>query len=173
MSTEGHPVEATDSFGKRVGVQAAVLAVLLSAFTICAHRAHTETIVMGNEASNEWSHYQAKRIREYQLEMNSDLLKLTAPNNSETGKTIADYTKQRVQYNQELSEIKKNAEEKVKEGTLAHRRASYFDLSEGLLEIALVLSSLYFLSHKKLFPFSGLLLGAGGVVVGLLGLLLH
>ena len=75
-------------------------------------------------------------------------------------------------YDKELNEIKKTAEEKVKEGALAHRRAGYFDLSEGLLEIALVLSSLYFLSHKKLFPFLGLFLGAGGIVVGLLGLLI-
>ena len=170
MSTESHHVDPNDSLGKKVGAQAAILAVLLSVFTICAHRAHTETIAMGNEATNEWAHYQAKRIREYQLEMNTDLLRLTAPNNPETAKTIAGYAKQRAKYSQELDEIKKTAEERVKEGALAHRKASYFDLSEGVLEIALVLSSLYFLSHKKLFPFLGLSLGAGGIVVGLLGL---
>ena len=173
MTVETHHVDSNDAFGKKVGLQAASLAVLLSLFTICAHRAHTETIVTGNESSNDWAHYQAKRIRDYQLEMNTDVLKLAAPKNSETEKTVEDYARQRAKYRQELDEIKKDAEEKVQKGAVAHRKAWYFDLSEGMLEISLVLSSLYFLSHKKLFPLLGLLLGGVGTVVGLLGLLLR
>ena len=174
MSAEGqHHVDPSDSFGKIVGLQAAILAVCLSIFTIYAHRAHTETIAAGNEASNAWSHYQAKRIRDYQLEMNTDLIRLLAQSNPESGKIIEGYTHQRDKYSQELGDIKKGAEKKAREGELAHHKAWYFDLSEAVLEIALVLTSLYFLSHKKLFPVLGLLLGLAGIVVGTFGLLLH
>ncbi len=174
MSVEGtHHVDSNDSFGKKVGLQAAVLAVLLSIFTIYAHRAHTETIVMENEASNQWSHYQAKRIRDYQLQMNSDLLKLVAAKNPETERTLTDYSRKRSEYGRELDDIKKSAEEKTHEGGAAHRKALYFDLSEGVLEISLVLSSLYFLSHKELFPAIGLLFGLAATVVGVFGLILH
>src|SRR6476469_5804715 len=48
MNMEAHPTaEAHDPVGKKIGLQAALLAVFLSAFTILAHRAHTETIMAG------------------------------------------------------------------------------------------------------------------------------
>ncbi len=173
IEVEAHHLASNDSFGKMIGTQTAILAVLLSIFTIFSHQAHTETIVLGNEASNQWSHYQAKRIRDYQLEMNIKLLQLTAPGTQETKNTIAEYSQQSVVYKKELAEIKTEAERKVEEGGLAHRKAGYFDLSEGFLEIAMILSSLYFLSRKKFFPMLGLLLGIAGTVIGVLGLLLH
>lgn len=168
--SEGHVhVDAGDSFGKKVGLLAAVLAVFLSGFTISAHRAHTNTILLTNEASDQWAHYQAKRIRDYQLEMNSDLLKLAAAQNPDTPKMLADYARQRSKYKTELEAIKADAESKAHASEVAHHRAMCFDLAEGVLEIALVLSSLYFLSHKKFFPGLGLAFGLIGLAVGLSG----
>ena len=40
----------------------------------------------------------------------------------------------------------------MEESEAAERRALHYDLGEGLLEIALVLSSLYFIARKMLFP---------------------
>jgi mannose/fructose/N-acetylgalactosamine-specific phosphotransferase system component IID len=42
---------------------------------------------------------------------------------------------------------------------------------EGLLEIALVLSSLYFISRKMLFPIIGIISGIIGIAVAASGLL--
>jgi len=47
-----------------------------------------------------------------------------------------------------------------------------FDLGEGLLELGLVLSSLYFLSKRKFFPLFGALAALAGTIVGLSGVLL-
>ena len=44
-------------------------------------------------------------------------------------------------------------------------------LGEGLLEIALVLSSLYFISRKKMFPVIGVVAGIAGVAIAVTGLL--
>ncbi len=173
MEVEAHHVESHDSIGKLVGIQTAILAVLLSVFTIFAHREHTNTLLFNNEASNEWSHYQAKRIRAYQLEMNTGLVKLLAPNSTETVKTLTDYTSASEKYRKELEEIKFEADKKVQESQIAHHRSGYFDLSEGLLEIAVILSSLYFISRKKLFPVLGLSLGLAGLLIGISGLFMH
>ncbi len=162
-----------DSFGKMIGIQTALLAVFLSIFSILAHQTDTESIILVNESSDQWSYYQAKRIREYQLELNVRLLQLMAPVNEQTTKTITQYVAQEKKYNQETDDIKSKADKIEQEGKFTHRKTDYFELAEGLLEIAMILSSLYFLSHKKIFPMLGLLLGMTGCIIGVLGLLLH
>lgn len=172
--SEGHEVHVDphDSYGKKVGAQAAVLAVLLSIFTICAHRSHTETIVLQNESNDQWSQYQAKRIRDYQLEMNIDLLKVTASTNPAATTMIQTYTTKHEEYGKELDELKTEAKKVGAKSMLSEKKAVYFDFAEGVLEISLVMSSLYFLSHKKMFPRLGIFFGLIGLVAGVMGLLL-
>ena len=50
-------------------------------------------------------------------------------------------------------------------------KALYYDIGEGLLEIALVLSSLYFIARKMLFPVIGIIAGLGGLGVAAFGFL--
>jgi hypothetical protein len=172
--SEGHElhVDPNDSYGKRVGAQAAILAVLLSVFTICAHRSHTETIVLQNDSNDQWSQYQAKRIRDYQLEMNLDLLKVVSTGNPETATLMKAYTTKHEEYGKELEELKKDAKAVGAKSMLSEKKAMYFDFAEGVLEISLVMSSLYFLSHKKMFPRFGLVFGLIGAIAGFLGLFL-
>jgi len=47
-----------------------------------------------------------------------------------------------------------------------------YDLGEGLLEIALVLSSLYFIARKMLFPVVSIVAGIAGLIVAVTGLLI-
>jgi len=168
-----HEIKEHDSFGKFIGVQTAILAVLLSVFTIFSHREHTNTLLYSNEASDSWAHYQAKRIRSYQLDMNSDLIKLLAPASTEAVKTLSAYAKQTVKYDKELEEIKAEAQTTAKAEGVAHHKAGYFDLAEALFEIAVILSSLYFISRKKLFPSIGIVFAGIGLLVGVCGLLIH
>lgn len=51
-------------------------------------------------------------------------------------------------------------------------RALYFDVGEGLLELGLVLCSLYFLARKVFFPIFGVLAGLAGTVLGVIGFML-
>src|SRR5476651_875953 len=115
MEMEAPEIDKNDSLGKLIGVQTAILAVLLSVFTIFAHREHTNTLLFSNETSNSWSHYQAKRIRAYQLEMNTDLIKLLAPNSTETSNTIKEYAKKSDKYTKELEGIKSDADKNNQE----------------------------------------------------------
>ncbi len=163
-------VDHNDPYGKGVGVMAAVLAVFLSFFTICAHRSHTESIVTQNASNDQWAYYQAKRIRDYQLQVNMDLLDVIGASNPKATALISDYRIQRDKNSKNLESIRQTAEEKLHESELAQKKALLFDLAEGVLEIALVMSSLYFISRKKLFPVLGLIFAISGTIVGIIGL---
>lgn len=162
-------IDTNDKYGKFVGTLAAILAVLLSIFTISAHRAHTESIELQNETNDQWAQYQAKRIRDYQLEMNGNLLKVIASKNPDTQKMLESYAKKHDEYVKELNDIKNEARVSADKNKMTQKKALYFDLSEGVLEISLVMSSLYFISRKKLFPLFGLLFGILGVITGIMG----
>jgi len=163
----------TDATGKKVGLEAACLAVFLSVFTILAHRSHTESVTLRNEESNEWAHYQAKRIRDSQLDLNSKLALLLAPKNPEAEKIVGEWTAKRNEYKKELDEIDQEARKKAALGIQVESKACYFDLAEGILDIALVLCSLYFLSRKLFLPLFCLAAGFAGVVLGAIGLFVH
>jgi len=165
-------IDPQDSYGKFVGTLAAILAVLLSIFTILAHRSHTESIELQNETNDSWAQYQAKRIRDYQLEMNTGLLSVVGANSSEKKLLLMSYSKKHEDYTKELDKIKKEADELTIKGAVTQKKALYFDLAEGVLEISLVMSSLYFISRKKLFPKFGFLFGILGAIAGILGLML-
>ena len=159
-----------DPTGKKVGVMAAVLAVLLAIVTISSHRAHTEGIILKTEANDKWNYYQAGRIKSHNLELGEDLISiLTAKDSGAAAKKLEEYRSGVERYKRETKEIMDQAQEKEKEATHAEREALRFDFGEGLLEIALVLSSLYFISRKMLFPAVGAIAGLAGIVVAAAG----
>ena len=51
-------------------------------------------------------------------------------------------------------------------------RALRYDFGEGLLEIGLVLTSLYFISRKTMFPIMGAISAVAGVAIAITGLLI-
>ena len=67
--------------------------------------------------------------------------------------------------------IQAEAEKDDRAAGAAERRALRYDLGEGMLEIALVLSSLYFISRRKMFPVIGVVAGLAGMAVAVTGML--
>ena len=172
MESHAH-VEPGDTFGRNVGILVAVIALVLSTFTILAHRAHTDTIISANKAANAWSHYQAKRIRAYQAEMNGELIKLLAANNPASAAVLEDLGKQDKKYESDLDKIKEESESHEHDEGIQHKQATLYDLAEGLLELAMILASLYFIAHKKFFPVMGIFMGLAGALIGVIGLLVR
>ena len=165
---------AADPTGKKVGVLAAVLAVFLAVATIESHRAHTEGILLKTEANDQWNFYQAKRIKSHSLELGQDLIALLAAKGDEAAaKKLEEYRSGVQRYERESKEVSEQAQEKEKEATHAEHRALRFDFGEGLLEIALVLSSLYFISRKMMFPVIGIIAGLAGLAIAIAGLVLQ
>jgi hypothetical protein len=161
---------APDPRGQKVGVLAALLAVALAMVTIASHRAHTEGVLLKTEANDRWSFYQSKRIKFHSLELGEQLITLLGAKNQDNAKAIADFHGQQARYDKESQKVMEEAHEKEAESIRVEGRALRYDFGEGLLEIALVLSSLYFISRKMLFPVIGIIAGIAGVAMAVTGL---
>ena len=159
-----------DPRGQKVGILAAVLAVGLAVVTIASHRAHTEGVLLKTEANDRWSFYQSKRIKLHSLELGEQLVSILGAKNAETAKAVEDFRGEKARYDGESKEVMQEAKKKEAEASRVERRALRFDIGEGLLEIALVLTSLYFISRKMLFPVIGIIGGIAGIIIAITGL---
>jgi hypothetical protein len=160
-----------DPMGQRVGVMAALLAVFLAVVTILSHRTHTEAIIKKSEANDQWQYYQASRLKFHNTELGERLIGVLGPNNPGAQESLQQIRKEKQKYIDEAKDLKQKAEAETEASEAAERRALHYDLGEGLLEIALVLSSLYFIARKMLFPVVGLIAGVAGLIVAITGLL--
>jgi len=159
-----------DSFGRKIGVLVGIIGILLAAVTIASHREHTAAVIHKTEANDQWSYYQAKKIRGEVLGVCASLSTLVSPS-ADARDAAARMSAARDHESQEADDIKKEAEAKEAESLRAEQRALRFDLGEGLLELGLVLTSLYFLSKKKSFPVFGMTAAGFGLLAAVLGAL--
>jgi hypothetical protein len=165
-----HEPDSHDPIGKFVGVLAAVLAVALAIVTIASHRTHTAAIMHKSTANDTWSYYQSTRIKLHSAELGTNLLAALGAKSEASEKMAATYETQQKKYESQSDKLQDQAKEADELAEKAEHRAVRFDLGEGFLEIALVLSSLYFISHKKMFPALGISAGVIGSVISITGL---
>jgi hypothetical protein len=169
IKTEGGE---SDPLGQKVGVLAAVLAVCLAVVSIESHRAHTAAVVERSEANDQWSFYQSKRIKFHSLELGADLMKVLGSDKPGAEQTLARYEEEQKKYEKESKEVEELAKDKVKETDHTEDKALRYDLGEGMLEIGVVMASLYFIARKKLFPVVSLIFGLLGIAVAISGVAL-
>ena len=160
---------AKDPLGQKVGIQAAILAVLLAIVSISSHRSHTEVIIRKSDANDQWTYYQSTRLKFHNLELADRLTNLVATGEARE-KALADIEKEKKKYDERGKEIQEKAKTAEEATEAAEHRALRYDIGEGLLEIALVLSSLYFISRKNLFPVIGVIAGIAGLAFAISGL---
>jgi hypothetical protein len=166
----GHD-HAGDSFAQRVGVAVGIIGIILAVVTIGSHRAHTQAVINRTEENDQWSFYQAKKIRQQMLDVGADLARSLSTDESRVQAIVDKYTKQSSHYTEETRDIEKEARAAHAETGREEARAGRLDLGEGFLELGLVMSSLYFLSKRKLFPVIGITAAAIGTLLGVLGFL--
>ena len=73
-------------------------------------------------------------------------------------------------YERQATEFQQSAERATTLAEADDRRSQRYDIGEGLLEIAVFLTSIYFLSRKTVFPVMGAAIGLIGILVALTGL---
>ncbi len=157
-----------------VSMTMAVLAVLVAGVTLLGHRAHTEELLHQTKATDQWAYYQAKNIRRHTYELFLDLLSVGNAGNSERAALVREkYEREIERYKQEQKKIEQEAREFEKGTDQARKRADRFDLGEGFLEAALVVTSITLLTRRRLFWQLGIALGVLGVAVAATGLLVH
>ena len=161
-----------DPMGRKVGIMASILAVLLAVVTIASHRTHTAAIMHKSESNDKWSEYQSARVKLHTTELGENMVRLFGAKAEGTDKLLAEYASQSKKYDDASTKIKEQADRAGHDAEAAEERALRYDIGEGLLEIGLVLSSLYFISRKGMFPVLGIIAGIGGAAIALTGYLM-
>jgi hypothetical protein len=169
---EVKPEHAADPNTRRVGILVGVVGILLSVITIASHRAHTEAVIHRTESNDQWAFYQAKKIREYTSDAALTLLLALEPDQAKVEAPLHKLEAARDKYADEAKGIMKEAQAKDIEQKVEERRALRFDIGEGLLELGLVLCSLYFLARKSFFPAFGIVASIAGTALGIWGWML-
>jgi len=164
--------EGSDPIGQKVGVLAAVLAVALAVVSIASHRAHTMAVVEKSEANDQWSFYQSKRIKFHSLELGTDMVNLLGRDKAGADQMLARYESEEKKYAKESKEVEEEAKKKEDETRHTEAQALRYDLGEGMLEIGVVMASLYFIARKRLFPVVSLSFGVLGIVMAVSGALM-
>jgi hypothetical protein len=155
-----------DAFTKGVSVMVGVIGIVLAFVTIASHRAHTAAVIHRTEANDQWSFYEAKKEREHLMDVAAGLLGVVQVAQSDKAAALgAQYAKERDRYASDATGIQKLAQDREAESRREEARGLRLDLGEGLLELGLVLTSLYFLARKRLFPVIGVVAAVAGSIV--------
>jgi hypothetical protein len=142
-----------------------VVAVLVAIMTVLGHRTHTEAVLDQNKATDQWNFYQAKKIRANDTQLASDLLSVLTISDKEAAAKIAkSYADHQAKWVDDLKEEQEKAEALETKVEQAEERANRFDLSEALLEIGLVISSVTLLTRTKIYWYLGIAFSLAGVI---------
>lgn len=161
---------AIDPTGQRVGVLAALLAVALAIVSIASHRTHTAAIIQKSIANDSWQRYQSTRVKVHTLELGESLVGTFEADQSRAQKAVAGFAAEKKDEEAKGTQIQKEAHAADDLADKDEHRALQYDFGEGLLEIALVTSSLFFISRKRMFPVVGVLAGVAGILLAITGL---
>jgi nitroreductase len=173
----------TDQRNKWVGVYIGVLAVLLAVCSVGGGNAAKDATRANIDAANTWAFFQAKNIRRSSISMAADeleLLQASQPNmppdvKAKVAAKIKDYRDQIQKLTSDpvkkegLDELFVKAKAFEVERDAALRRDPYFDWSQAMLQIAIVLASVHLIiGNFMLLGLSGGL-GALGILLMLNG----
>ena len=167
----GH-AHAIDAVGRSVGVMVGVIGILLALVTISAHRAHSATIIARTETNDTWAFYQAKKERAHLQEVGAELAEALNNDAVRVKPVIDKFRTDEQRYLRESEDL--NQEARALEERVKHQegRALWLDLSEGFLELGLVMSSLYFLAKRRFFPVLGAVAAAIGAGMAIWSLII-
>jgi len=169
-----HAEHGSSESGLRpVAFTMSLLAVLVAVTTVLGHRTHTEAVLDQNKATDKWNEYQAHKIRSNDTALISDLLSVvTVADKDGASKLAKSYADHQNKWAEDLKKAKDEADALETEVKQAEERANRFDLSEALLEIGLVITSVTLLTRSRIYWYLGILFSLGGIVSALSVLML-
>lgn len=170
-----HPEELEEikskGFTRRVAITTAIYAVMLAIAALGGNNAMKDMLLAQQQASDQWTFYQAKVIREHTYRIQQKRLELDL---AERGASMAPEVRQQYEtlraesaaevkrYNAEKEDIKKEAKQLEHERDVNRNRDPYFDFAEVLLQISIVLSSVSILSTSRMMYGLSAILAACG-----------
>jgi hypothetical protein len=145
------------SFTRRVALTTAIFAAILAISSLGGSKAMKEMILSQQQASNQWSYYQAKAGREHfyrgqKMRLELDLLEkesLKPQIRQRYEDLLKEMATQAERYGNDRKAIEKDARKLEHERDLARSKDPYFEFSEALLQIAIVMASVAILSQSR------------------------
>ncbi len=166
--------KARESSLRPVSFTMSVFAVLVAIVTVLGHRAHTESVLQQARATDQWNLYQAKKIRQYNTQLTIDLVTTLPVRDPATESKLVDtYKAHLAKWSGELKQEQEKALELEHGVEKSERHAARFDLSEALLEIALVITSITLLTRQRAYWYLGLGFGAAGICIAAWAFFIH
>jgi len=154
----------SESALRPVAFTMSVVAVLVAITTVLGHRTHTEAVLDQNKATDQWNEYQAHKIRSNDTALAADLLGVVTISDKDAAQKIRkSYADHQAKWTDELKDDKDKAEALETKVEQAEARANRFDLSEALLEIGLVISSVTLLTRTRMYWYLGIVFSLLGI----------
>lgn len=136
------------SLEKRVGLTVSLFAVALAYISLVGSSARSGALTAKAEASNRWSHYQAKSIKQYIVEMEGAVLSGFAEGGAapaageEALRAHVEKNRSEVaRFDAEKAELRGQAERAESEISLGERRADLYDYAGLGLQLTLALGA--------------------------------
>ena len=142
-----------------VALTTALLAVLAAIASLLAGHYANEGMLEQMQASNHWSYYQSKSVKENILRSKLDLLEAL-------GKTGSEKDREKLaEYKREQDEIRAEADKEAKES--GHHMQLHMKLARSvtLFQVAIGVSAIAVLTGRKLFWFAGIACGIAGAIL--------
>ena len=144
-------------FTRRVALTTAIFAVILAISSLGGSNAMKEMILSQQQASDQWAYYQAKAGREHfyrgqKMRLELDLLEketLKPEIRQRYATLLKEMATQEERYGKERKDIEKEARKLEHERDIARGKDPYFDFSEVLLQIAIVMATVAILSQSR------------------------
>ena len=131
-------------------------------------RAHTAAIIEKGSSSDTWNLYQAKKNRAYNTELAKFQLSVTKPADEAAAKKaeekIKEYSDHLAKWDKDTEQESDQAKEFDEKFEHAEILGNRFNLAQVLLEIALVVTSITLLTHRKAYWYLGFLFAIGGIL---------
>jgi Domain of unknown function (DUF4337) len=168
------------AFSRRVALTTAVYAVVLAIASLGGNNAMKEMLLAQQEASNQWSYYQAKVIREHLNRGNKMVLEaqlaepsaLKGPERAKFEALAQKFADEEKRMNADKKEIEPKAKAAEADRDRNQSKDPYFDYAEVLLQIAIVCSSVSILSSSRSMFFFSLGVAALGLLSAVNGFVL-
>ena len=160
---------APDTWTKWVALSTTLLAVCAAFATLKGGSFSTKTQLATVSASNKWSYFQSKSLKETARDTESTIIKvIEASATSPEAKAIARKAIEKAddeikRYKTEKAEIMKEAQFLDAEAAYSQARGGNFGLAIMFLQIAIMLSAISAIMKKKSFWIVGLCAGSIGV----------
>ena len=173
---------AGDPFKTHCALLVSGLALILAVNNLGGANTGKDAMMNNILASNTYSFFQAKSIRQTDYKLAVDRLEIQLANDKPSGQAkelmeakLAAYKKnvERYESEPETGEGKKELMAKAKhleeERDLALRKDPWFDYAEGLLQLAIVLTSVAIISNRRPMFYGAIVLGFIGAACTLNG----